>query len=326
MLHRATRESRTTRRILGGYNKVILIRINHSNAGFFAYFTFALNQLSYCERHGYLPVVLFGPNSVNGPNAYYEPARGDNTWDYYFEPVHQYTYQDIKVMIADASHPLCESDVTSLSNEDLHYMHSQDPSGIYGYAYGFYRYKTSYDSRWFGGHRREAHRLIRKHVRIKPEIREEVNEFCDRHMSGRHVLGIHMRGTDKGIAACMLAVGGIVPPEVYVPEIDAYREAQPDCKIFVATDQRQYLEFMRERYPTSVVFREALRSEGKLAPFQIKGGSNYQKGKEVLIDCLLLARCQFLLKCTSHVGEAAMWFNPDLPCIDLNYKRSHREA
>ena len=38
----------------------------------------------------------------------------------------------------------------------------------------------------------------------------------------------------------------------------------------------------------------------------------------MLIDCLLLPRTNFLLKCTSAIGEFALCFNPMLSGIDLN--------
>ena len=75
--------------------EVLKIVINHSNAGLFAYITFALNQLLYAEQHGLFPVVFFGATSgcgvvggdasACGPNAYYDEASGPNMWEYYFE-------------------------------------------------------------------------------------------------------------------------------------------------------------------------------------------------------------------------------------------------
>jgi len=48
---------------------------------------------------------------------------------------------------------------------------------------------------------------------------------------------------------------------------------------------------------------------------------NYRKGEDVLIDTLLLSRVDFLLKCSSSVGEFAIYFNPALSqrSIDLQY-------
>jgi hypothetical protein len=47
--------------------------------------------------------------------------------------------------------------------------------------------------------------------------------------------------------------------------------------------------------------------------------NGYRLGKDVLIEAQLLSRCQYFLKCTSTVGEAVLWFNPDLEHVDLNY-------
>ena len=57
--------------------RFLRIRMNHSNAGFFAYLTFALNQILHAERRGLRPVVCFGPWSGNGPNAFHDSDRGD---------------------------------------------------------------------------------------------------------------------------------------------------------------------------------------------------------------------------------------------------------
>ena len=45
--------------------------------------------------------------------------------------------------------------------------------------------------------------------------------------------------------------------------------------------------------------------------------SPYQKGEDVLIDILLLAKCDYILKGAAAVGEYAMWFNPSLKCTDF---------
>lgn len=301
--------------------RFLIIRINHHGAGFFAYFTFALNQLKYAERRGLRPVVDFGPYSANGPNPYYDPDHGDNIWDYFFEPVEGPTYREVLAMVADPDDPLGPEDLTSLSIEDLWFMHQHDPQSLFGYPYGFYRYKLRYDADWFGKNRREANRLIRKYVRLKPSVLDEVDHFVERHMLGHPVIGVHVRGTDKGAAGCMPAMRDIVPPEEYVPEIDAYLRDHPGGRVFVATDQRQYIQFLREYYGDIVLSYDSLRSSDNRAPFELETAGNYRKGWDVLIDALLLSRCDFLLKCSSHVGETALWFNPELESIDMNYKR-----
>jgi hypothetical protein len=109
----------------------------------------------------------------------------------------------------------------------------------------------------------------------------------------------------------------IVKPEEYFRYIDDYMRANGPAKIFVATDQQQFLSEVRNRYRERVLSFDSRRATGLLNPFQIKG-DGYRKGEDVLIDCLLLSRTNFLLKCTSAVGEFAFYFNPMLSGIDLN--------
>ena len=113
------------------YNKVFFITINPSTAGFFAHVTFVLNQLVLCEKRNYLPVVYFGKYSVDGPNPFYDPNYGENIWDYYFEPVAEYTYDDIQAMLKDTNNPLTAKDITQMTSEELWHLHEYDPDSIY---------------------------------------------------------------------------------------------------------------------------------------------------------------------------------------------------
>ena len=119
--------------------KILLVRMNHSYAGFFSYVTFVLNQLRYCESTGLLPVVYFGPRSGDGPNAFYDRRHGENTWDYYFEPLAGLTWLDVCSRLANPCDPLAAADVVQLDSAFLWYLHAYDPDGIYNYPYGHYR-------------------------------------------------------------------------------------------------------------------------------------------------------------------------------------------
>ena len=134
----------------------------------------------------------------------------------------------------------------------------------------------------------------------------------------KKVLGIHMRGTDKGSAKLSPELMRIIKPREYFPYIDEYIHKHSNCKIFVATEQQQFLRQMTSRYGERILSYEAIRTTGLRNPFHLHG-SGYRKGEEVLIDCLLLSRSDYLLKCTSAVGEFAMYFNPNLACVDLNH-------
>jgi hypothetical protein len=312
----------TSRELLQRHDKVLRIVINHSNAGFFAYVTFVLNQLRYCEAHDLFPVVNFGQRSGRGRNAFYEPAYGDNTWDYYFEPVAGLSWAEVEYRLNDPGDELCGDDILQLDRGELRYLHKLDPGGIYNYPYGYYlKNRPRYLDSWYAAQRAHARRYMNRYIRVKSHVVEKAKRFYDAQLAGEGVLGVHMRGSDKGTARAIPRLQRIVPPEEYFPGIDHYLESHECSRIFLATDQEQFVDRLRGRYGNRLVVRDAQRAlafgDGE-NPFQKKEGSPYLKGEEVLIDCLLLARSDFLLKCTSAVGEYAMYFNSKLRCIDLN--------
>ena len=298
--------------------RFLIITINHSNAGFFSYVNFVLNQLAYAERQNLRPVVYFGPRSGDGPNAYYEPEVGDNMWDYYFEPVSDCTYSDLARRIADPDDPLSQTDLVWLNTGELWRLHGSEPESVYPYPHGIYFARFEDDPDWYLKQRARAHRLITKYVRIKPHVLVKVDAFQRDHFNGQRVVGVHMRGTDKGTAKLPPALMRIVRPEEYFPYIDEYTKKHGYCKIFVATEQAQFLHRMKARYGERVLSNEAIRTSGLRNPFHLEG-NGYRKGEDVLIDCLLLSRSDYMLKCTSAVGEFAMYFNPGLRCVDLNH-------
>ncbi len=108
-------------------------------------------------------------------------------------------------------------------------------------------------------------------------------------MQGHLVLGIHLRGTDKGAARGAKNTRQKVKPEAYFPEVDRYLAIHPKAKLFVATDQAQYLQSLEERYAGRILSSDCYRSTSGFAPFQATSHSGYAKGAEVLIDVLLLA-------------------------------------
>ena len=137
------------------------------------------------------------------------------------------------------------------------------------------------------------------------------------------MLGVHIRGTDKYLRP------QIEPPQ-YFAMIDAFLDhakatngsAQP--LIFLATDDKRAVETMRDRYGTRLRMQPGvLRGTGKQAIWKdIDAARAQRKGDEVLLDSLLLSKCDFLLKSMSAVSEFALYFRPALHqnSYDLNMR------
>jgi hypothetical protein len=93
-------------------------------------------------------------------------------------------------------------------------------------------------------------------------------------------------------------------------------------RVFVATDQQQYVDRLRSRYGARLIHQDCLRSTDGRNPMWLQRRSPAAQGKEVLLDALLLSRCAFMLKSPSAVSEFAHYFRPTLRSLDLNEHRT----
>lgn len=238
--------------------------------GFFSTFNMVLGALDFCEKmHCRGLEVDFGEGGL-----YFEPQRGQNWWNYYFEPIRLGSMKKARI---------CHFSSKEKRNLSL---------------------KAEFELPL-----ERARELIDKYVHIKPEILEKVGQFEKTYFQGYSILGVHYRGTDKVQEAPR------VPYEEMEAQIErAAQEQVKEWKIFVATDDQLFLDFVKERWPGKVVAFDAIRSvDGK--PIHLTNRDNYQKGEEAIIDCLLLSRCNLLIKTASNLSDCSLQFNPSLPVV-----------
>jgi hypothetical protein len=156
--------------------------------------------------------------------------------------------------------------------------------------------------------RTRGHELIRRHVRVREHILGRVERFVAGNFSDTHVIGIHFRGADKHLES----------PRVPYEMVDASVRVAIDALgtagyvLFVATDEQAFLDYMLERHPGRVRYCEATRSIGGQQVAAGDGGFR-RIGEEALLDCLLLSRCDQLLRTDSHLSYCSTLFNPGLP-------------
>ena len=287
------------------HDRVLLIRVNHGTAGFFAQVLFVINQLIFAERHGLIPYVDFGECTVNGrdhfasgqANPYHDPAHGANWWESYFEPLS-------RVRASQLASP----NARALPSQHMWMLHTVEPESVYTYPYGKYSNLRGapYDNStiaWYDCNRQRAAGVLSRWVRVLPHVEALVDAFWSRVPAGP-VLGLHVRGTDK-----QASIGGdIVPPATYLPHIERYLGQHPAASIFLASDSPGFVAELRQRYGERLFVREVLRSQQN-SFLDATQTDNYRKGEDVLLDALLLARCSFLIKSSSAVAEFAIYFS-----------------
>lgn len=160
--------------------------------------------------------------------------------------------------------------------------------------------------------RERGNELIQKYIHLKPHLQIKLNGFIEKYFIGNRVIGVHYRGTDKKEEAQTITYKEVVDL------IDQETDFLNSAKIFVATDDANFLVFMHKKFPGKIVSLDAIRSQDE-KPVHCCPGNEYQKGEEAVLDCLLLSQCTKLYKMVSNLSDASAKFNPFIPVINLNH-------
>jgi Nodulation protein Z (NodZ). len=159
--------------------------------------------------------------------------------------------------------------------------------------------------------RTECLALLDTYFKIRPEIVSAVASFKASFFKG-FTIGVHYRGTDKHtLKGKYREVANAIERLVKKKQLHTFT-------LFVATDDAAFLTFIAKRFPREITYvKEALRSTDS-SPIHFSGIEPYKRGREALIDCLLLSQCDFLIRTDSNLSLFATYFNPELPVTLLH--------
>jgi hypothetical protein len=213
---------------------------------------------------------------------YYDEHMGSNWWEYYFEPILLGEKNNENIRIID--------EYNYFNPDEIEFVNSLE----------------------------DNHQLIQKYIKIKPHILKKVNDFQQNNFDDHFVIGIHFRGTDKVIyEAKKVEYCEVI---TCVDEVLSTLPEKSHYKIFVATDERQLLDYIIDHYGNKVCFCEANRSFDGMPIHMDKSRNPFQIGKEAVIDALLLSRVNFLIRTSSNLSLCSRYFAPKLPVIELSQR------
>lgn len=159
-----------------------------------------------------------------------------------------------------------------------------------------------------------AAHLIDKYLIVKNDVLQEVDEFCFEHFSEKRILGVHYRGTDKSREA----------PEVSYENvernIDFYLDKYPetDC-IFLASDDENFIRFAENSsIKRPAIYRKDTYRSSDKAAIHHSSQNKYDINRDAIVNCLILSRCDALMKTASILSAWSKLFNPQLPLVMLN--------
>jgi hypothetical protein len=252
---------------------------NIEGQGFFAILSVVLAILDLHEQGHYSGF------KINLNDAYYvDPKRGDNWWNYFFEPINKPHRNAIKL---------------ELDRDKI----------IQLMAYGF---QIS---------RERGFKLIQKYIHLKPHIQKRAQKFSKKHFKDNYMLGVHHRGTDKKYEAGIVRYATTLKAIRQVMREKKAQLRQP-IKIYVATDEEDFITYLKGFYPR-IIYSNFVRSHRHGPPLHGESlsfyANNYQKGREVLLDFLLLSKCHYLIYPDySCVDRVLIKFNPRMDLKPLS--------
>ena len=260
----------------------------NARVGFFAQLNWLVYILRHCEQRALMPRLRF-----SSP-WYTEPARGPNWLAYHFRPHDPGLWLDTPATPAPARVSRAEE---------------LDELGLPRRAS-------------LGLTLEEACAILQRHVSPQPEVIDLVESFVSGHFQPGATLGVHYRATDKGGEAPPLS------PDDMLAAIRHHLHTEPHYRcLYLASDDGHFVErALRELDGIPVVVREdELRSrDGRAVHTRSSAGENLRKGREALVNCLLLSRCDGLLRTASFLSGWASILNPRLPVRLLNPPYPHR--
>lgn len=205
--------------------------------------------------------------------AYYDPALGPNWWEYYFKPIR----------LGQLDAPLPRS-TRSQAHKMARLGRRLTPE--------------------------RAYELISRYIQLQGDIQEEIDQFAKKEFANCHVIGIHYRGTDKVTSGEAVKVNY----DAVADEIKRHlaEKGLADFKIFIATDETPFIDYLSALFPGKIVYTQAQRSSDNL-PVHMKAQKPYKVGREAIVDALLLSKTAYLIRTKSNLSLCSTFFNPNLP-------------
>ena len=252
-------------------DKIFYVIKRYPGAGLFSNLTFVLNHLKIAEDFGFIPIV----DMQNFPSWYSEKNElfgTQNSWEYYFEQVSEYkldeVYKSKSVIFTDN---IYHKSFTRLIFEDEKLIE-----------------------------------LAKKYIKIKPHIYKKYNEFFEKNLKNKKILGVYLRGGEFRT----------IPNHDYPPtnkqivrKVDEIIKNEKIDLIFLSSKEIEHVKLFEKQYGKNLVYYDSFRSKKDFFTFYPRKNHRYLLGEEILCEMLMLSQSDYLIYSLSNVSQASIFFN-----------------
>ena len=251
-------------------NKIFYIIRREPTAGFFSNVTFILNHLKICDDMNFIPIIDM-QNYPSLHNEIHPINKNKNAWEYYFKKINKYSLNEVykSKNVYMSSKTFQKKMFLDMTNNEI--------------------------SRYFS------------RIKIKKEILQKINIFNkEKFKKNDKILGVHFRGSTYKTAR---SHGFPLTKELMIKNIQSLIKKFDYNKIFVVTEEQEYLKALKEKFNDKVIYYDSFRMN-KLDSYKIYPRKNhrYLLGEEILIETVLLSKCNGLTFIKSNVISAATLF------------------
>jgi glycosyltransferase involved in cell wall biosynthesis len=303
------------------------------DAGFFSLFNVYTSVLAWSLQESSPPMVLADwdvdrllkgiPSGVLESYCYSRPGDG-NMWLSLFEAPYGLTD-------ADLNDPEFLRD--GAERPETEWNEWKEPLLTYSNAYELYR------APWFHRFRKQYASAVREHVRLRPHLQREIDDFVSG-FDGRYVVAAHVKHPSHSVEQ---PDGRIASRHEYVEEVRAaltrkgIREGSDDWGVFLATDQDRVVGLFEEEFGDHLIrFGDVARiDQATDAAFdQLDAAEQHASGHqvqhllasnrdlwstrlawEVWRDAEAMAASDVLIHAVSNVATAVSYLGPDVEMI-----------
>jgi uncharacterized protein (TIGR03032 family) len=264
-----------------------LVIKSHENGGFFSNFNKVLNWLSEIDRECNVHVDWTYTGSESAFR--YGDAIGENIWEIFFEP------------ISDAV------SATEAVVQDRYIDFTMTGAGAH----------LMYLGKDFPSLRNRYGQIFAQFVRVKSEILAEAEQIFAALMDGYFCIGVHKRHQLHRVEDFYLQP---VPIANIIDTICKIMPATPKVRIFLATDEEDAIAAFSEAFDERLIYQAQAARSPATAQQEMHWNREHRGSylaKQVLMDALLLARCQVLVHGVSNVATAVLMMNPQMSSVYL---------
>ncbi len=260
------------------------------NAGLFSYVGQVIGNLHVSDTRG-LKMWVNVPHS-----PYYEPERGANCWDYYFEQPYGIQATDVSTFDNVDEQEWFEGRIDTITPN--------------------FTEETIV----------RARELTAKYIRPTLIVKQKIDDFKSSTIQTDSYASIHYRGTDHHYGTPN-GTFPLIPFDVYINYIEQLLTKFE--KVLVCSDQQAFVDSCTTTFGSNkIVSYPSIRSTSHLAVHYNNNGMKYRTGEDVTVEAFLMSQSKYLVRTCSGVTHFSIFNSqdPEFKFVNIDeiyYGRKH---